>query len=52
MSSTNAVGTPQNLSTAYAYYFERQTADPGAGAWSEADVNGMELVLESAIGES
>ena len=52
LASTNSLGAAQNLSTAYAYLFERQTTDPSGGSWSESDVNSAEFIIESAIGES
>ena len=43
LSSTNADGTKQTLGTGWGWIFERQTTDPGGGAWSQADIDGVEV---------
>jgi hypothetical protein len=48
LSGTNAIGSAQSLTTSFGPVWERQTTDPGAGAWSEADIDSTEIVLESA----
>lgn len=48
LSGTNAIGSAQSLATSFGPVWERQTTDPGAGAWSEADIDSTEIVLESA----
>lgn len=43
----NIDGTGDDLSTNYGYYFDRQTLDPGGGAWSESDVDSAEVIIRS-----
>lgn len=48
LSATDLIGSAQELPTSYGLAkWERQTTKPGGGAWTEADVDGAELVLES-----
>lgn len=48
LSGTEVVGSAQALATSYGMIFERQTAKPGGGSWSETDVNSAEFVHESS----
>lgn len=43
LSSTDQDGSKQSLATAWGWIFERQPLDPGGGAWSQADVDAMEV---------
>lgn len=48
LSGSNTTNTAQSMITTYAMVFERHTAKPGGGAWSETDVNNSEMMIESA----
>lgn len=48
LSSTDNIGSAQTLTTSFGPVWERQTTDPSGGAWSEADIDSAEIVIESA----
>lgn len=45
---TENIGSAQSLATSFGPVFERQTTKPGGGAWAESDVDGAQIILESA----
>jgi len=47
-SSTDVVGSGQNLSSSYNFAWERQTTKPGGGAWDQTSVNGVEALIVSS----
>lgn len=42
----NATGSAKTMTTGHTLQWERQTTKPGGGSWSDADVDGAEVVLE------
>lgn len=47
LSSTDSIGSDQNLPTSYGFVWERQITKPGGGSWGQSDVNGVETVIKS-----
>lgn len=47
LAGTNLVGADQVPGIAYAFFWERQTAKPGGGAWGQNDINDFEVLLKS-----
>jgi hypothetical protein len=43
LGGTDADGANQTLTSAYDLYYERFTTDPGAGSWSQSDIDAFEL---------
>lgn len=48
LSSTDQLSSTKTLGTAYSVYRERQPAKPGGGAWTQSDIDGLEVVIEAA----
>ena len=46
LSSTDQDGSKQSLGTGWGWIFERQTTDPGAGAWSQSDIDDAEIGIK------
>ena len=47
LGGVNSVSSPAAPGTDYSLLWERHTTKPGGGAWSEADVNNAEMVIET-----
>lgn len=47
LSGTDSIGSDQNPGTSKNLLFERQTAKPGGGAWSNEDIENVEMVIKS-----
>ena len=43
VSATDQDGSKQSLGTSWGWIFERQTTDPAAGAWEQADITSLEV---------
>lgn len=46
LSTANDDGTKQALGTGWGWIFERFTTDPGSGAWSQADIDDVEIGIK------
>ena len=50
LSGVDSIGSDQTLNTAFthgSYRFNRQVNKPGGGAWAQADIDGVEVVVKS-----
>jgi hypothetical protein len=48
LSATDQLSTTKALGTGYALYRERQTQTPAAANWLQADIDGLEVIIEAA----
>lgn len=48
LASTDLLSSTKALGTGYTIYLERQTTKPGGGAWAQADIDGLEVIVEAA----
>jgi hypothetical protein len=47
-SGTDLMGANKDLGVSFGYLSERQTTKPGGGAWDQAAVDDMEVVIQSS----
>ena len=48
LSTTDLLGSEQQLPTSAGYLFERQVSPPGGGDWEQADIDAFEILIESS----
>ena len=46
LSTSDQDGSKQSLGTGWGWIFERQTTDPGAGSWEQADIDAVEVGIK------